>query len=106
MRQSLRAVRQTHSAAATALTPAVALTLDMAHLAGYIHGILDRPAIRRARGSIRCVRKDRPSLTLLRGRGTAKWRHASRGAGASCHLLPRVDVDIYGSPGTAEPGAA
>ncbi len=39
----------TPSAAATALTPAVALTLDMAHLAGYIHGILDRPAIRRAR---------------------------------------------------------
>ena len=48
-KQSLRALRQTRSAAATALTPAVALTLDMAHLTGYVHGILDRPAIRRAR---------------------------------------------------------
>lgn len=50
-KQCLRAYRQTGSAAAVALTPAVVLTLDLAHLAGRIVGVLDRPAIRRRQTS-------------------------------------------------------
>jgi glycosyltransferase involved in cell wall biosynthesis len=46
-KQCLRTYRRTHDPAAVALTPAVALTLDLAHLAGYVTGVLDRPAIRR-----------------------------------------------------------
>ena len=49
-KQCLRAARRTPCGLAVALTPAVVLTLDLAHLAGYVVGVFDRPAIARRKG--------------------------------------------------------
>jgi cellulose synthase/poly-beta-1,6-N-acetylglucosamine synthase-like glycosyltransferase len=46
-KQMRRAAKRTGSAAAVALTPLVVLTLDLAHLAGYVVGVLDRRWLRK-----------------------------------------------------------
>ncbi|MBI3945531.1 MAG: glycosyltransferase [Armatimonadetes bacterium] len=46
-KQAGRTLRQTARPCAAFWTPAVALTLDLAHLAGYAVGVLDRPTIAR-----------------------------------------------------------
>lgn len=52
-KQCLRAARRTGSVAATALTPAVVLTMDLAHLAGYLTGAVEGP------GAVRHYERER-----------------------------------------------
>lgn len=46
-KKCLRAARRTHDPAAVAMTPLVQASLDLAHLAGYTVGVLNRPDIAR-----------------------------------------------------------